>query len=105
MGFFVFDGGLFNDFWTRITVTDTFFSQLKVRGGEFIPVGFMEVAFEPMPPFLYVTLARRARKAPHELVWWSVPQGLFDLRNMGFDIGLDHLNQIRKTCRKEGCFS
>jgi len=40
----------------------------------------------------YVALARRARNAPGELVWRQVPQELFDLRNMGFDIGLGHLD-------------
>jgi hypothetical protein len=44
----------------------------------------------------YVALARRARNAPHELVWRQVPQELFDLRNMGFDIGLDHLDKESK---------
>jgi len=39
----------------------------------------------------YVALARRARNAPHEHVWRQVPHELFDLRNMGFDIGLGHL--------------
>jgi hypothetical protein len=39
----------------------------------------------------YVALARRARNAPHELVWRQVPDELFDLRNMGFDIGLGQL--------------
>jgi len=34
----------------------------------------------------YVALARRAEDA--KLVWRQVPQELFDLRNMGFDIGL-----------------
>jgi hypothetical protein len=40
----------------------------------------------------YVALARRARNAPDELVWRQVPQEFFDLRNMGFDIGLGHLD-------------
>jgi len=40
----------------------------------------------------YVALARRARNAPDELVWRQVPHELFDLRNMGFDIGLGHLD-------------
>lgn len=40
----------------------------------------------------YVALARRARNAPDKLVWRQVPHELFDLRNMGFDIGLGHLD-------------
>jgi hypothetical protein len=40
----------------------------------------------------YIALARGARNAPHELVWRQVPHELFDLRNMGFHIGLGHLN-------------
>ena len=40
----------------------------------------------------YVALARRARNAPDELVWRPVPRELLDLRNMGFDIGLGHLD-------------
>jgi hypothetical protein len=40
----------------------------------------------------YIALARRARNAPHELVWRQVPHELFDLRKMGFDIGLGHLD-------------
>jgi hypothetical protein len=40
----------------------------------------------------YVALARKARNAPYELVWRQVPNELFDLRNMGFDIGLGHLD-------------
>ncbi len=40
----------------------------------------------------YVALARRARNTPDELVWRQVPHELFDLRNMGFDIGLGHLD-------------
>jgi hypothetical protein len=40
----------------------------------------------------YVALARRARNAPDELVWRQVPHELFDLRNMGFDIALGHLD-------------
>jgi len=40
----------------------------------------------------YVALARRARNAPRELVWRQVPDELFDLRNMGFDIGMGHLD-------------
>jgi hypothetical protein len=40
----------------------------------------------------YVALARRARNAPDDLVWRQVPHELFDLRNMGFDIGLGHLD-------------
>jgi hypothetical protein len=39
----------------------------------------------------YVALARRAKNASDNLVWRQVPQELFDLRNMGFDIGLGHL--------------
>jgi hypothetical protein len=40
----------------------------------------------------YVALARGARNVPDELVWRQVPQELFDLQNMGFDIGLGHLD-------------
>lgn len=40
----------------------------------------------------YVALARRARNAPDKLVWRQVPHELFDLQNMGFDIGLGHLD-------------
>ena len=40
----------------------------------------------------YVALARRAKNAPDELVWRQVPHELFYLRNMGFDIGLGHLD-------------
>jgi len=40
----------------------------------------------------YIALARRARNAPDELVWRQVPHELFDLRNIGFDIGLGHLD-------------
>jgi hypothetical protein len=40
----------------------------------------------------YVALARKARTAPYELVWRQVPNELFDLRNMGFDIGLGDLD-------------
>jgi len=39
----------------------------------------------------YVALARRAKNASDNLVWRQVPHELFDLRNMGFDIGLGHL--------------
>jgi hypothetical protein len=42
----------------------------------------------------YVALARRERNT--KVVWRQVPQALFDLRNMGFDIGLGHLNQKSK---------
>ena len=38
----------------------------------------------------YVALARRTEDA--KLVWRQVPQELFDLRNMGFDIGLGQLD-------------
>lgn len=40
----------------------------------------------------YVALAREARNAPDKLVWRSVPHELCDFRNMGFDIGLGHLD-------------
>ncbi|MBN1832083.1 MAG: hypothetical protein JW896_08220 [Deltaproteobacteria bacterium] len=40
----------------------------------------------------YVALAREARNASDELVWRSVPHELCDFRNMGFDIGLGHLD-------------
>jgi len=40
----------------------------------------------------YVALARKARNAPYELVWRQVPHELFDIRNMGFDIGMGHLD-------------
>jgi hypothetical protein len=40
----------------------------------------------------YVALARRARNVPDELVWRQVPRELFDLRNMGFNIGLGYLD-------------
>jgi hypothetical protein len=40
----------------------------------------------------YVALARRARNVPDDLVWRQVPHELFDLRNMGFDIGLGCLD-------------
>jgi hypothetical protein len=40
----------------------------------------------------YVALARRARNTSDELVWRPVPHELFDLRKMGFDIGLGHLD-------------
>jgi hypothetical protein len=40
----------------------------------------------------YVALARKARKDSDELVWRQVPNELLDLRNMGFDIGLGHLD-------------
>jgi hypothetical protein len=42
----------------------------------------------------YVALARITEDA--KLVWRPVPQELFDLRNMGFDIGLGHLDQKSK---------
>jgi hypothetical protein len=38
----------------------------------------------------YVALARKTEDA--KLVWRPVPQELFDLRNIGFDIGLGHLD-------------
>jgi len=40
----------------------------------------------------YVALARRARSAPDELVWRQLPHELCELSNMGFDIGLGHLD-------------
>ena len=40
----------------------------------------------------YVALARKDRNAPDKLVWRQVPHELLDLRNMGFDIGLDQLD-------------
>jgi len=40
----------------------------------------------------YVALGHRARNAPDEFVWRKVPNELFDFRNMGFDIGLGHLD-------------
>jgi hypothetical protein len=42
----------------------------------------------------YVALARITEDA--KLVWRPVPRELFDLRNMGFDIGLGHLDQKSK---------
>jgi hypothetical protein len=42
----------------------------------------------------YVALARGTEDT--KLVWRQVPQELFDLRNMGFDIGLGHLDQKSK---------
>jgi hypothetical protein len=38
----------------------------------------------------YVAFARRTKDA--KLIWRQVPHELFDLRNMGFDIGLGHLD-------------
>jgi len=38
----------------------------------------------------YVALTRRTKDA--KLIWRQVPNRLFDLRNMGFDIGLDQLD-------------
>lgn len=40
----------------------------------------------------YVALARKARMDPDDLVWRQVPNELLDVRNMGFDIGLGHLD-------------
>jgi hypothetical protein len=40
----------------------------------------------------YLALARKARNAPYEAVWRPVPRELFDLRNMGFDVGLGHMD-------------
>jgi hypothetical protein len=40
----------------------------------------------------YVALARKARMDSDDLVWRQVPNELLDLRNMGFDIGLGHLD-------------
>ncbi len=40
----------------------------------------------------YVALARAARDGTDSLVWRQVPDELFDLRNMGFDVGLGHLD-------------
>ena len=42
----------------------------------------------------YVALARKVED--NKLVWRQVPQELFDLRNMGFEIGLGHLDQKNK---------
>jgi hypothetical protein len=42
----------------------------------------------------YVALARKTEDT--KLVWRPVPRELFDLRNMGFDIGLGHLDQKSK---------
>ena len=40
----------------------------------------------------YVALARRARNTPSEIVWRQIPHELLYLRNMGFEIGLGHLD-------------
>jgi hypothetical protein len=40
----------------------------------------------------YVALARKAKMASDDLVWRQVPNELLDLRNMGIDIGLGHLD-------------
>jgi hypothetical protein len=40
----------------------------------------------------YVTLARKARDKTDDLVWRQVPKELCELSNMGFDIGLGHLD-------------
>ena len=40
----------------------------------------------------YVALARKARDKTNDLVWRQVPKELFELSNMGFDIGLGHLD-------------
>jgi sirohydrochlorin ferrochelatase len=39
----------------------------------------------------YVALAREARDGRDELVWRQMPHELCDFRNMGFDIGMGHL--------------
>ncbi len=40
----------------------------------------------------YVAVARAARDGTDSLVWRRVPNELFDLRNMGFDVGLGYLD-------------
>ena len=40
----------------------------------------------------YVALARKARDKRDDLVWRQVPKELCELSNMGFDIGLGHLD-------------
>jgi len=40
----------------------------------------------------YVALARKTSDKADDLVWRQVPHELFNLRNMGFDIGLGHLD-------------
>jgi len=40
----------------------------------------------------YVALARKARDKTNDLVWRQVPKELCELSNMGFDIGLGHLD-------------
>ena len=40
----------------------------------------------------YVALARKARDKTGDLVWRPVPKELYELSNMGFDIGLGHLD-------------
>lgn len=40
----------------------------------------------------YVAVARQAKNAPHKLVWRPVPHELCNFRNMGFDIGMGHLD-------------
>ena len=40
----------------------------------------------------YVAVARKARDKTNDLVWRPVPKELCKLSNMGFDIGLGHLD-------------
>jgi hypothetical protein len=40
----------------------------------------------------YVALARKARDKTNDQVWRPVPKELYELSNMGFDIGLGHLD-------------